>query len=209
MNEENELEKLVIKNLEIVEQSRKLIHGTIDSEFKRKLESLLVPQLEYLFPGCVNEFYLFTRDCAINVYAPTWYYEKTDAWCLFSVDFLEWERYKKVFSYLAFCTNLENVTPGIFFESNKKFHNKFSVDWEKEIGELYNRGKNQKRLDAAGFMLKDNRLYRPFQLEPATISEDWPNLTTDSIKPLLDAFKSVSEVMDIFDGLVKRLTGQK
>lgn len=206
MNEEYELEKLVIKNLKIVEQSRKLIHGTIDDEFKRKLEGLLVPQLEYLFPGCVNEFWLFSKDCAINVFTPNWYHEEDDTWCVFSVDFLEWERYKKFLSYLAFCTNTENVTPGIFFESNKKFREKFGLDWGDEMGKLYT---SEKKLEAVGFILKSNRLYRPFQLEPAKISMDWPNLTTDSIKPLLDAFKNVHEVMDIFDGLVKRLTRKK
>lgn len=142
MNEEYELEKLVIKNLEIVEQSRKLIHGTIDDEFKRKLESLLLPQLEYLFPGWVNEFWLFSKDCAINVYAPNWYYKNADAWCVFSVDFLEWDRYKKFLSYLAFCTNTENVTPGIFFDSNKKFREKFGLDWGDEMGKLYTREKS-------------------------------------------------------------------
>ena len=76
MNEEHELEKLVIKNLEIVEQSRRLIHETIDDGFKRKLESLLVPQLECLFPGWVNEFGLFGKDCYINVYAHNWVLKK-------------------------------------------------------------------------------------------------------------------------------------
>lgn len=49
MNEENELEKLVIENLEIVEQSRRLL-SEIDRRFKDKLESILEPQFVFFFP---------------------------------------------------------------------------------------------------------------------------------------------------------------
>lgn len=84
---------------------------------------------------------------------------------------------------------------------------KFNVDLRKV--RYYINAEEWEKLDAAGIKLKNDRLYHPYQIDIKKISADWPNLTADSIKPMLDALQNISQVTDIFDALVKRLTGQK
>lgn len=203
MSEENELEKLVIKNLEIVEQSRKLLDATIDPEFKKKLRNLLEGQLRQILPG----WYVYSDKLmggnVLTIDKKTWCFDKS--WCTFNISFDSGKWHTP--SYIAALSNVGNTAPKIIFESDDGFNKKFNVDFRSEVQDHYLTHKE--RLDAAGFKIEDNTLYMPFQLDLEKISADWPHLTTDSIKPLLDALESVSQVTDIFDDLVKRLTGQK
>lgn len=202
MNEENELEKLVIKNLEIVEQSRKLLEDTVEPEFKKKLLNLLEGQLRQILPG----WYVYSDKLiganVLTIDKKSWCFDKS--WCTFSIGFDsgKW----RTSSYIAALSNVGNTGPKIIFESDDGFNKKFNVDFRSEAQHLYLTHKE--RLDAAGFQIEDNKLYVPFQLDHEKISAEWPHLTADSIKPLLDALQSVSQVTDIFDDLVKRLTGQ-
>lgn len=207
MNEEHELEKLVIKNIEAVEGSYKVLTEKIDPEFINKLTALIKVEFPKIFPGWDLGIDLSEGgDYPFEFNPPEWFFKsKKGACCYFSVGFNGWEMLPFL-SYLAYCTNVENVEPGIWFCENDEFDEKFSPDFEKEICTLY--VNNKVKLDKAGFIFRDDALYRPFQLDLATISADWPNLTNDSIRPLLGALKSICEVTDIFDGLVKRLTGQ-
>lgn len=203
MNEENELEKLVIENLEIVEQSRRLL-SEIDRRFKDKLESILEPQFVFFFPTWMYTFGLHDKWCYVEIYPKNWEFEEAIA--SLSIDFHKWELGNKL-TYLSYCANFEHSDPGIFFNLNKKFMEKFNVDLRKV--RYYINAEEWEKLDAAGIKLKNDRLYHPYQIDIKKISADWPNLTADSIKPMLDALQNISQVTDIFDALVKRLTGQK
>lgn len=208
MNEEHELERLVIKNIETVERSCKILTETIDPEFNNMLTSLVKVEFPKIFPGWDLGIDLSREsDLPFEFNPQEWYFKKSGASCYFSVGFNSWDTLP-CFSYLAYCTNIENVGPGIWFCENDEFEERFSPDskFEKEICALY--VNNKARLDDAGFEFRDDALYRPFQLDLTTISQDWPNLTPDSIRPLLDALESISQVTDIFDGLVKHLTGR-
>lgn len=208
MNEELDLEKLVIKNIETLERSCKILAETIDPEFNDLLTLLVKVEFPKIFPGWDLEIELSSgSDYAFDFNPQEWFFKKSEACCYFNVDFNEWGGLP-FSSYLAYCTNIENVGPGIWFCENDEFKEKFSPESEfkKEICALY--VNNKATLKAAGFEFRDDALYRPFQLDLTTISEDWPHLTPDSIRPLLDALESVREVTDIFDGLVKRLTGR-
>lgn len=202
MNEEHELEKLVIKNLEIIEQSRKLLYDTIDPEFKKKLKKLIVCELPQILPG----FYVYHdhfKDNVLDIDKDSWKFG--NSWCTWSISFdpVNW----KPFSYLWLLSNIDKTNPKILFESDREFNKKFNVNFGIEVQTLYSTHKE--RLDTAGFQIEDNKLYVPFQLELETILADWPNLTVHSIKPWLNALESVSKVIDIFDDFVKRITGPK
>lgn len=209
MNEEHELEKLVIKNLNIIEQSNKILYDRIDPDFRSKLNGLMKLAFKKYFPEW--ELSLEPRDkrkdsYLFQFYPQEWCFgKKRGAFCHFNVpDKDRGDLY--IDADLAYCTKVEDVPLGIWFCANEEFKKKFSPDFEKAICDLY--VNNKARLNDAGFEFRDDALYRPFQLELATISKDWPNLTPDSIRPLLDALESVREVTPLFDGLVKRLARQ-
>lgn len=201
MNEKNELIRLTIKNLEVVETSYKILEEK-DNHFKGQVDKFMENKLDEIFPDLVKHCEFKAND-DLSFWSEKWVLPKDEGFAFYSIDVILDENDSHWIT--CFVGKLGGLI-GIGFNVDKTIYNCNKSKWSSQLAEFYQQ--NEIVLKNANFLFNGEKIYHPIQLDLDLLAESYPDYVAGGVfQPLEDALNDIKSVHHIFDEFVKQLIG--
>ncbi|MFA6810196.1 MAG: hypothetical protein WCR47_03960 [Desulfoplanes sp.] len=199
----NDLCKLVINNMDIIEEApsvvgevEELLFEAINKRIREKIEPM--EGWEGIYDLCTEK----NEDEEMTIFrAPRWPIDDEGeylAW--YELGIIDGDEIEDA-NWLTYAVGVKESRLVIGFDSDKKYHGNTPGQLKKFFRNYF---EHNPQLAQAGVIFEDGYLGIPFHLDPEKMSEEYPNFN-ECLKPVDDALDALLKAHPYFDTLVDEL----
>lgn len=201
----NDVCTLVIKNIDILNQSYKIYTDIVEPHFFSCLDETVKKGIEKQLGSDWEHNCNFKSD-KLRFWRTTWSTKgqrQNIKGAYFDLKIIN----DPGIDWLCIFTGILNGKIGIYFEINSDVW-KISKDMAKQKKQEFFK-KNIDILTQYQFTYHDGEIYIPFKLELEAIARDYPDLGEKTFAPLMQVLNAIKETERIFNNFVKELSNKK
>lgn len=200
MDVKSDLIKMTIKNLDVVEQSIKIMED-VDNKFCDIIDKKLNVLTKKIFSQweCSN---YFAENEDFSFWPEDWNSHKTNGLqkVYFALEAIKDDR----LHWLSCFAGISGGECGIAFRIDSSQCKVSAEDIKRDLSEFC--FENNVKLKEAGFEHDgEGLIYHPFKLDINLVADSWPNPGQDVFQPYVDALLDIKKAMPVFDEYVKRI----
>lgn len=198
MSIKNQLTALTIRNLDVVQNSVKIMES-VDEKFLSSVYRKFPRYIKWVFPDWENELKDLADAREYRFWPCNWHgaVEGKDIYyAYFNLELINdpglW--------WLSCFSGIAEGEIGLVFRVNPGHCGMESNQMYGELEEFYQA--NEVPLKEDNFLYDGEKIYQPFKLDLNAVADAWPNLGETAFQPFMAALENIKSVFNLFDRFV-------